>query len=178
MGAIDPAIESFRPKSSWGWVWLVATGLLVLLVIGMVVGATEMEEIPCTVWAFYSAIALIAVWTFALAASFPYMRYDLTGDALVIRYGVLLHFAVPYESITDVVIRDLSPTLWSATRYPGIALYKVTYSEGPYLMCSTRMSKGVLVIETTGEDYGISPAEEDRFIAALTARMGRLSARE
>jgi len=172
VSTMDPVIESFRPKPSQGWMWLVATALLMLAVVGFTVNAAPGEEIPSWVWVLYAVIILIAIWSLVLAANFPAMRYDLTNDALVIRYGVVLHYSLPYHSISEVANRDLSPTLWSSTRFPGIALYKVIYSEGTYLMCSTRMSKGVLVIETEGDDYGISPAEEDRFVAALTARMG------
>lgn len=166
-----PVLESFRPKSSWGWTWLLGTGLLMLGVLLLIVKGASMERIPFSVRLLYGVIIFIALWMFALAASFPFMRYELTPDALVLRYGVLLHFAIPYDTITEVEVRDLSPTWWSATRFPGLALYKVTYSDGPYLMCSTRMAKGVLVIETEGEDYGISPADEERLIAALKVRM-------
>ena len=169
---VDLTTESFRPKSSWGWVWLVGTALLLLLAVGLTAQAAGEEEVPILVWAVNLAIFLIAIWMIGLTASLPLMRYDLTMDSLVISCGPMLRYTVPYRSIIEVARRDLSPTLWSSMRFPGLALYKVGYVEGVHFMCSTRAAKGVLVIETSSSAYGLSPAEEERFVAALTSRLG------
>jgi hypothetical protein len=56
-------------------------------------------------------------------------------------------------------------------RWPGLALYKVPYGKhGNIHMCSTRMNRGVVLIQTPKGLYGISPAEEARFIDTLRAR--------
>jgi hypothetical protein len=68
---------------------------------------------------------------------------------------------------------DLHVQLWSSLRWPGLALYKVPYSGlGPVRMCSTRVNRGVVLIETPKGLYGVSPAEEDRFIDTLRTRAG------
>ncbi|NTU51872.1 MAG: hypothetical protein HGA94_05485, partial [Candidatus Aminicenantes bacterium] len=54
---------------------------------------------------------------------------------------------------------------------PGIALFEVLYGDvGRVKMCSTAALKGILLIETDGGLYGITPLDEEGFVAAVRAR--------
>jgi len=70
------------------------------------------------------------------------------------------------------VYRPKPSPVWASLGLPGFALTSVLYSDaGRVFMCSTRVANGVLVIDTGKRKYGISPRDEDGFIAALTARL-------
>ena len=57
-------------------------------------------------------------------------------------------------------------------RFPGIALFKVPYADvGNVKMCATAALNNILLIETDKEKYGITPADEESFVAALRAQM-------
>jgi len=72
---------------------------------------------------------------------------------------------------------NLSFSVWSSFRFPGLALWKVSYGGGmgTVKMCSTRSHRDVLLITAGGERYGISPDEHDRFVHELASRRSRAS---
>lgn len=162
----------FRPRRSHGALVLAGTALLLLVVIpaplltlGDAGGATAVVVV---------SVAL-AVPLLALAASMPSMRYELTQDTLSLRCGPLLHYRIPVAQITAVTRRDLSPSLWSSLRLPGVALYTVPYNDvGRVRMCATRAAQGILLVVTEGgKRYGLTPEDEGRFVDTLTARLQR-----
>ncbi len=168
------AAERFAPSRSFGWLWLLALTALCALPLLMLLQPGIADEDPVAV-PFVLGITLPLV-AFLLAAlvSLPAMRYELTPDELVISCGPLLRYRLPYAEITDVRRANLLPSLWSSMRMPGLALWKVPYAqEGTIRMCATRMANGILLINTTSGRYGITPAEEARFAAALVARLPR-----
>jgi hypothetical protein len=100
------------------------------------------------------------------------MRYEIGTDALELRYGPLLHYRIPFGSIRRLSRRHLSPTLWASPRLPGIALFTVPYSDvGPVKMCASAAARGILLIQTSRETYGITPEREDEFLSALEDRL-------
>jgi hypothetical protein len=173
----EPA-ETFRPLPSFGWLWVLV--LTVLMVVPLSVAFVS-EPIPAdarvVVLGTFALVGVIAGWFVMTIAFFPKMRYRLGQDALVITYGPILRYSVPYASITDVTVGNLVFSAWSSFRFPGLALWKVQYGGGMGVvkMCSTRSHSGVLLITAGGERYGISPAEQDRFMHELDSRRNRAS---
>lgn len=168
-------MEVFLPKPSLGWVWALGLALFIafsLLIIPVAAYLDPEEEIPLLVMVMILVIDIpLFVMFAAIAAYFPAMRYEFTPGELVLRYGPLLRYRLPYDQIQDVHKQDLSAQAWSSMRWPGLALYKVPYSKmGQIRMCSTRMNKGVVLIETVNGLYGVSPAEEERFMDTLRSR--------
>lgn len=158
------------PRPSLGWLWAVGLALLVLASGAPLLVAPEVP--PVVLWTTLGVILPVGLWSLALAVLFPAMRYELHPDALIIRYGPVLTYRLAYGDITDIRRRDLQVSLWSSMRVPGLALFGVPYSDvGTVKMCSTRAAQGVLLIEAAGKLYGISPAEEERFVAELTSRV-------
>lgn len=160
----------FRPKRSWGWVWLAGLALLMFysaFLLGLRSGA------PLFALAFAVPTALIGLFALYLAVLFPTMRYDLMAEELRLRYGRMC-WRVPLAAVRDVRTEDLGWTIWSSWRFPGFALFNVPYAKlGNVRMCSTRSVRGVLLIETDDARYGISPADEEGFEVALAkARAG------
>lgn len=170
-------VDSFRPKPSLGWLWVLAMTLLmtVPLPIAFTVDPPKPDEV-LIVWLSMIPLFGLAVWFLAVVVLFGRMRYELGIDALHISYGPLLRYAVPYASITGIEVQNLRFSAWSSFRFPGLALWKVPYAgAGQIRMCSTRSHRGVLVITAGKNRYGISPAEEDRFVHSLRAAVERAS---
>jgi hypothetical protein len=120
---------------------------------------------------FGSSLAVVlslAVQVLLVLRSLPHMRYELRDDALYLILGPWKN-RISYNSITDVVRKDLAFSVLSSFRMPGIAVFDVIYSdEGTVRMYSTHELADVTLIKTRdGKKYGISPANPDGFMAAL-----------
>jgi hypothetical protein len=162
---------------------VLATALFIAALLALTMAPLASEGMPAAgSWILLvtgGLMLLIVAYMLLVAALFPTMCYELHERELVLRYGPILTYRIPYDSIDDVRRRDLQWTMWSSMRFPGLALWGVLYSDvGKVYMCSTRTAEGVLLISTAGRKYGISPAEEDRFTDTLRARIEQLSARD
>lgn len=114
----------------------------------------------------------IALSFFLLALLFPAMRYEIDQAEVILHYGPLLTYHIPLSKIQTIRKRNLSMTIWSSIRFPGIALFTVPYGEvGNVKMCATAALNGILLIETEKEKFGITPVDEEAFIARLRANM-------
>ncbi|MBM4463996.1 MAG: hypothetical protein FJ014_00250 [Chloroflexi bacterium] len=168
----SPASLTFQPRSSHGWVWLILIALLTLVVS---VGTTLLlpGEVPWPILLLNIGLGLvIGLPGLALAVCFPTMRYELDDQALTLRYGPVLHYHIPLARIRSIRRRNLSISLWSSLRLPGLALFTVPYSDvGKVKMCATAAADRILLIETDDATYGLTPADEEGFVAALMARM-------
>jgi hypothetical protein len=120
-----------------------------------------------------ATILCLAGRVFLVLCSLPHMRYELRDDALYLILGPWKS-RIPYNSITDVVRKDLAFSVLSSFRMPGIAVFDVAYSdEGSVRMYSTHALTDVTLIKTRdGKKYGISPADPNGFVQALKLEMG------
>lgn len=163
-------MKIFRPRPSYGWAWLVVMAVIILAVavapaiaMGMSSSSAIVTVIICSLVAF--AFLALAFW-------FPTMRYELDDDELTVRYGPVLKYKISLREIRTIRSRNLSLTIWSAIRFPGIALFGVPYGDvGNVKMCATAALNGILLIETEKEKFGLTPANEAAFVAALQAQM-------
>jgi hypothetical protein len=160
----------FKPRPSTGWVWVGAIGL-VLLAIGLILFVTSGLSGP-----FMLMILLavpIGLGFLLLAVFFPAMRYELEGTRLTLTYGPLLRYSVDLSQIKSIRRRDLGFSPASSFRFPGLALFSVPYPGiGSVRMCATAASTGILLLETESTKYGLTPANEEEFVAELRKRMG------
>jgi hypothetical protein len=161
---------TFKPRYSSGQAWLVLMAVIITaiaiapaLVMGLSSSNAIVTVIICTLVAL--AFLLLAFW-------FPTMRYELDPDQLTLRYGPVLTYRIPLKEIRTIRRRNLGLTIWSTIRFPGIALFQVPYADvGNVKMCATAALKNILLIETEKEKYGLTPANEEAFVAALRTRM-------
>ena len=167
----------FKPRRSNGWLWLVVIALFtigigIVSALPLLTGATD--KILIGVLASSSLLLLVIGAPFlALAAWFPTMRYELDAHTLTLRYGPVLTYRIPLDEIQTIRKRNLSISLLSSMRLPGIALFTVPYTDvGNVKMCATAAATGILLVETAKDKYGLTPADEEDFVAALQARMG------
>jgi hypothetical protein len=163
-------MKIFRPRPSHGWAWLVLMAAIILavavapaLAMGMTSKGVILTVIICSV---------VALAFLALAFWFPTMRYELGQDELTLHYGPVLNYRIPLSEIRTIRRRNLSLTIWSTIRFPGIALFTIPYADvGNVKMCATAALNNILLIETAEEKYGLTPADEEAFVDALQAQM-------
>ncbi len=166
----DKTIISFGPRPSHGWLWLLfmaaviaALGIAPVMASGLYSGSAILTLVILIPVAL--AFLVLAVW-------FPTMRYDLDGSRLTLHYGPVLAYRIDLVEIQTIRRKNLSLTIWSAIRFPGIALFGVPYGDvGTVKMCATAALNNILLIETAKEKYGLTPEDEAGFVAALRARM-------
>jgi len=162
--------KTFQPRPSYGWAWLVLMALIIIavsiapaLAMGLSSRNTVLTLIICIPIAL--AFLILAFW-------FPTMRYELDQEQLTLHYGPVLTYRIPLREIRSIRRRNLSLTIWSTVRFPGIALFTVPYADvGNVKMCATAALNNILLIETRKEKYGLTPADEEAFVAALQAQM-------
>ncbi len=159
----------FKPRESTGWIWTAAIGLI-LLTAGLSSLFTAGFSSP-----FMLMILLtvpIGVAFLLIAVFFPAMRYEVDGTRLILSYGPLLRYVIDIEHIRSIRRRDLKISPVSSFRFPGLALFSVPYLElGSVKMCATAASTGILLIETESAKYGLTPANEQKFVEELRGRM-------
>lgn len=164
------SMRSFRPRPSFGWFWLILLAVIILaagsapaLAMRVSSNSTILTLIISIPIAF--AFLIFAFW-------FPTMRYELDQDQLTLRYGPVITYRIPLSEIRLIRRRNLSMTIWSTVRFPGIALFKVPYADvGNVKMCATAALNNILLIETEKEKYGLTPADEEAFVAAIRAQV-------
>lgn len=163
-------MKMFRPRPSCGWAWLILmAGIIIVVSIApvMAMGISSSSAVLTLMICIPIALAflILAIW-------FPTLRYELDRDQLTLLYGPVLKYRIKLAEIRTIRRRNLSLTIWSTIRFPGIALFTVPYGDvGNVKMCATAALNNILLIETEKEKYGLTPADEEAFVAALQAQM-------
>ena len=159
----------FKPRPSNGWIWVTIIGMLPLLTgISLLISSGYRGPLMPTI-----VITIpIGVGFLLLASFFPTMRYEMDDVFLSLTYGPLLRYSIDIRQIKSIRRRDLGFSLISSFRFPGLALFNVPYPEiGIVKMCATAASNGILLIETDSTKYGLTPENEEDFVAELRKRM-------
>jgi hypothetical protein len=142
---------------------IIAVSIVPALAVGLSSSNAVLTLIVCIPVAV--AFLILAFW-------FPTMRYELDQDQLILRYGPVITYRIPLSEIRRIRRRNLGLTIWSTIRFPGIALFRVPYADvGNVKMCATAALNNILMIETEKEKYGLTPADEEAFVAAVRAKM-------
>ena len=163
-------IKTFQPRPSYGWAWLVLMAVIIFAIA--IAPALAMGLSSSSVIVTVSICSLVALAFLILAVWFPTMCYELDQDYLTLRYGPVLKYKIPLHEIRTIRRRNLSLTIWSTVRFPGIALFKVPYADvGNVKMCATAALNNILLIETENDKYGLTPADEEAFVAAIQAQI-------
>jgi len=163
-------MRSFKPRSSHGWFWLILLAVIIIAVgiaPALALGAFSSSAVLTIIISVPVGLAFLI-----LAFLFPTMRYELDQHQVTLRYGPVLTYRIPLGEIRTIRRRNLSMTIWSSIRFPGIALFKVPYADmGNVKMCATAALNNILLIETEKEKFGLTPADEEAFVAAIQAQM-------
>ncbi|MGA7729959.1 MAG: PH domain-containing protein [Chloroflexia bacterium] len=146
-------------------IWLLA-GILPSFVPPLVTGILVLVAIMITVPLF-----IVSSIGTRVAAG---VRYEVSDRDLTM-IGGPVRYTVPLDSIKRVYTRDFDLSLSNrpmrritGVRMPNLALGPVQYKDtGPLKMCATSSSEGITIIETESGNYGVTPADEEGFKAAL-----------
>lgn len=168
--SLKKPIKTFQPRPSLGWAWLI---LMAMLIIAVAVAATMAMGVDSSSAILTLIICIpVALAFLILAIWFPTMHYELDEDEITLRYGPVLTYRVPLTEIRTIRRRNLSLTIWSTIRFPGIAFFKVPYADvGNVKMCATAALNNILLIETNKDKYGLTPADEEVFVAAVRSQL-------
>jgi hypothetical protein len=155
----------FKPRKSTGWMWVGALAL-VLLTSGLAMLLTHGFSGPILVTIPIGLMFLV------ITLFFPSMRYEIEENHLILTYGPLLRYTIDIGQIKSIRRRDLRISPLASFRFPGLAIFGVSYLEiGTVKMCATAAGTDILLIETDSTKYGLTPADEEEFVAELRARM-------
>lgn len=164
-------MKVYVPRKSFGWLSLIISVFPLLLLGSSTVylySATGNAALLITAFPLLGFGVPSLIILFGLRR----MRYELDGEKLVIKCPPFLNYVVPLSSIKRVSKRDLRISLWSSFRLPGLALFTVPYVDvGRVKMCATSASRGIILIETDRDIYGVTPLDEEAFIFDLKQRL-------
>lgn len=162
---------SFEPSPSLGWLALLLVALLVL--IPGILGAIASLRLGVFALVPLLPALILGVPLLLLVISFPTMRYTLDPTTLTLRCGRFLTYRIPLAEIESVQRRNFEVSVWASLRVPGLALFTVPYADvGKVKMCATRAAERIILIRTKRDQFGMTPADEEAFLAALHSRLG------
>ncbi len=165
----------FAPRPSRGWLSLAVLGCIFLgASVFLVTQPGGQDSSNAMIIAIAIICGVFGLLFLSLALWFPTMYYEVTDETLGMHCGPFLHYAIPIRNILTIGRRDLQMSAWSSLRLPGVALFSVPYRGlGQIRMCATAAAHDILVVETARAKYGLTPADEDYFIAEVEARRRR-----
>jgi hypothetical protein len=147
---------------------------LLLVLLPAAIGLLFLPDLWYIFLALAAADAAFSWLILRYAIYFPQMRYELAPDGLHLRYGPLIDYHIPYDSIQRVWTHhfEYRPYVRRVSS-PGLQLYGALYhGMGKVMMCATARQGPILLIKTDTHTYGITPQNEEGFIEALKARTG------
>jgi hypothetical protein len=165
-------MKKYKARTSPGWLWLLGIGIFILA-ITVIPMFFVFRDSPAWVWVMNVGLGLLIGTPFIyIALQVRKISYIFHTDHLEISMGRLIRYKINFSEINELVKKNLTITLWSSMRLPGLALFKVPYAdEGVVSMCATSASKNILLIKTQQGKYGITPLAETEFINSLTSKI-------
>jgi hypothetical protein len=118
-------------------------------------------------------VLCLAVMLPLLFLSAHAVSYTLEADSLVLRYGKLVEYRLPYQAIRTVrpytlTRREPIPLQGNSAQLPGLdtSAYH-TPDAGNIKLLATGSPGPLVLIEAEGGNYGITPQDEEGFLTAL-----------
>ena len=105
------------------------------------------------------------------------VHYEVSDRDLTL-IGGSVRYTIPVSSIKRAYTRDIDLGVGNrakrgvtGVRMPNLALGPAKYNDiGPLKMCATSPSERITIIETESGNYGVTPADEEGFKAAIGAK--------
>ena len=171
---------TFKPRpSDKGRAWLIIWGAILLAWLPVLV------VWPSTPWlsVIWAVILLLItppiILLFARTASA--VSYILEAEALVLKYGRLVNYRIPYTTIQRVRnynlrSREHAQMDGSWALLPGLdtTAYR-TDDAGVVKLLATVSSGYIVLIEADSGNYGINPKDEANFTASLRRKISQVT---
>ena len=168
------ARKAFRPRSFVAG--LISSGAFIGVLSGLaIVAARHPSPSPPIIKWLPLALALgVDAAAIFFAAIFVTMKYFVTDSEVILRCGPF-RWKIAISDIRSIVERNVG---WlpvsQGWELPGYALFKIQCADvGPVRMCSTALTKRILLIDTGRDLWGITPSDVAGFVAALNLKLGK-----
>lgn len=165
-------MKVFKPRPSTGWMWVLLLGLVLLIGGGSYLATGSASALGLLGYLLPVVLGGLGIFCLLLVLFFPAMRYQVGNGRLIVTYGPVLRYVIFLDAIERIERRNLQIGIVSSFRFPGLALFGVQYPEvGNVKMCATAAGDRILLIETPQGKYGVTPADEEAFVAELRSGM-------
>lgn len=162
----------FRARSSvTGWISsLCFLGVVTVPATWFLLGSSRAHSIN---WVVVAPLALLAITALFFLAVYPSIRYEILHHTLLLRCGPF-RWPIAIQSIRSITEKNLSYLpLSEGWKLPGYALFSMTFGDvGRVRMCATSLTRRILLIETDGDVWGITPADVQGLLNAIKAEQG------
>ena len=163
----------YHPRPSNGWMWI--AGVVVFIWLNQLLVVAIIWNSPAPLSTLWPSVLINLIITAPMVLFIFWSRqisYTLDNKTLTVQCGPILRYTIPLDTIQTLRRRNLSISMYSSFRFPGLALYSCYYTDvGTVKMCATAAAHQILLIETSAGKYGITPADEEKFVADLTSKM-------
>jgi hypothetical protein len=166
--------SAFRPRSFA--VGLISSAVFMGAMSGLAIVAVRHQPpapliMKCVALALALGLDAAAIF---FAAIFVTMKYFVTDSQVILRCGPF-RWKIPIRDIRSIVERDVGwMPISEGWKLPGYALFKIQCADiGPVRMCSTALTKRILLIDTGKDLWGITPRDVEGFVAALNMKPGK-----
>lgn len=166
--------KAFRPR--WPIVGLISSGVTVGGMSAIIIAVARHQPSANMVIKWLPLALIIAFDAAALFFGLILftMKYFVSESQVILRCGPF-RWKIPAADIRSIVEKDVGyMPVSEGWKLPGYALFNIdTADVGPVRMCSTSLTKRILLIETGKDLWGITPADVDGFVAALNMKLDR-----
>jgi len=166
--------RAFRPRSFAAG--LISSGIFIGAASGLaIVAARHPPPGPLIIkWLPLALLLGVDAAAIFFAAILLTMKYFVTGSHVILRCGPF-RWKIPTGDIRSIVERDVGwMPVSEGWKLPGYALFKIQCADvGPVRMCSTALTKRILLIDTGKDLWGITPGDVEAFVAALKLKLGK-----
>jgi tryptophan-rich sensory protein len=161
----------FKPRfSPIGWFFIILLPLIFLFLILSSINIYEKFSIDSILFVLLPFVFLLIAIFFLLI--YPTMKYKLVNGKLILSCGPFKDI-IGLEDIQKISKTNLRYHITSTGwKLPGYTLFKIYYADRGYIrMYATSMLKEILLIETVGQIYGITPKDEQKLIDMIKAKI-------
>ena len=166
--------RAFRPRSFA--VGLISSAVFIGAASGLaIVAARHPPPAPLLVkWLPLALLLGVDAAAIFFTAIFVTMKYFVTDSQVILRCGPF-RWKIPIGDIRSIVERNVGwLPISEGWKLPGYALFKIQCADvGPVRMCSTALTKRILLIDTGKELWGMTPGDVEGFVAALNLKLGK-----
>ncbi len=160
----------YFPKKSLGWLSILIV-IIIFLTLAWISYLSYQETQQYGAILSIIIFAILAFLGVLLFIWFFKMKYELTGDKLILHFGPLA-YVVDLYIVERVEKKNLVPSIGIGVLLPGFAKWVVNYKdEGKVFMCSTRATRDVLIIKTKAGYVGITPEFESQFLEEINSKI-------
>ena len=157
----------FKPRfSRIGWFFSILLPLIFVFIVFSSRVTDDEFSINSILFGLFPFMFLLIAIFFLLI--YPTMKYKFVNEKLILSCGPFKD-VIELDNIQKVSKTNLRYHITSTGwKLPGYTLFKIYYADRGYIkMYATSMLKEIILIETVGQIYGITPKDEQKLIEMI-----------